>query len=78
MNRDDRKILSKAQRLIAEAMCLIEEVGQDLEFRVDNIMESFPDGNQTSERLEEEKFAIEELIEALEEAQVGFDDLGVA
>jgi len=69
MNQDDRKIVSKADEGIALHLAALEELADDMEQRIENILEYFPDGNQTSEQLQEEVDQLREVIGSIEMAK---------
>ena len=69
MNASDRKIVSQADEGMATHLAALEELADDMEMRIENIQEYFPDGNPTSEQLEEEVQQLREVIDSIEMAK---------
>ena len=69
MNKDDRKQLSEAMELLNQAQEIVDGIAEEIEYRIDNIMESFESGNHISERLEDEQSQLEEVSQSIETAR---------
>lgn len=76
MNKDDREVIAGAKLSLEDVKNELEGLREELEMKKDNMLDYFPDGNPTTEKLEEEIDSLDEHISTIESLQDKLFKLG--
>lgn len=67
--------MSQADEGLSTHLAALQELIESFDERIEKIEEFFPNGNQTSEKLAEERDSLQEIVDAIEDAKSSLGEL---
>jgi len=75
MNKEEKKMVNKIREDLETQTTQLEELSGTIADRISNLEDSFPNGNPTIEKLQEQADSIDNAVSSLQEAVSSLEEM---